>query len=97
MTQCIIIQQEVLSVTLRLVSILEEIGREAVITQMDGIFLPFSGETPTGERPHLLGLSRRRLLDPPAGRRGGGGDLHDGRGRLRAVGRGAGLRRDGSG
>lgn len=90
MTQCIIIRQAVLSVTLRLVSILEEIGREAVITQMDAI-------TPTGERPHLLGLSRRRLLDPSPGRRGGGGDLHDGRGRLRAVGRGAGLRRDGSG
>lgn len=41
MTQCIIIQQDVLSVTLRLVSILKEIGREAVITQMDGIFLLF--------------------------------------------------------
>ena len=45
---------------------------------------------------HLLRLSGRRLLDSPAGRRGGG-DLHDGRGRLRAVGRGAGLRRDGGG
>lgn len=54
---------------------------------MDFFFIFFS--SPTGERPHLLGLSRCRLLDPPAGRRGGGGDLHDGRGRLRAVGRGA--------
>lgn len=51
----------------------------------------------TGPPAHLLGLPWRRLLDPAAGRRGGGGDLHDGRGRLRAVGRGAGLRRDGGG
>lgn len=45
---------------------------------------------------YLLRLSRRCLLDSPAGC-GGGGDLHDGRGRLRAVGRGARLRRDGEG
>lgn len=47
---------------------------------------------------HLLGLPRCRLLDSPAGcRGGGGGDLHDGCGRLRAIGSGAGLRRDGGG
>ena len=46
---------------------------------------------------YLLRLSRCCLLDAPAGRRGGGSDLHDGRGRLGAVSCGTGLRRDGRG
>ena len=55
-----------------------------------------------GERrlgpPYLLRLPGGGLLDPSAGRGGGGGgDLRDGGGRLRAVGGGAGLRGDGGG
>ena len=54
------------------------------------------GEEEVSVSPYLLRLSWGGLLDTSAGRRGGG-DLHDGGGRFRAVGRGARLRRDGGG
>lgn len=46
------------------------------------------------KRSYLLRLSWCGLLDSPAGCCGGGGDLHDGCGCLRAIGCGTGLRCD---
>ena len=85
---CIILIHDVLSFTLCIVGTLKWIISRRKMTWVE---VTYSGII--WRRSYLLRLSRCRLLDSPAGRRGGG-DLHDGRGRLRAIGCGARLRRD---